>query len=75
MRYTVQEIVLELKDYIKLPMDPALRKLLRKTLVTLGSFIDLVGEPEPTYNPETVEKILEAQASLPSLATRIKDSE
>lgn len=64
--YTAFELVSELQSWVKRPTDPDLRKLIRRTIQTLEAFKDLVGELEA---PEPQTELL------PSLPTRIKDSE
>lgn len=61
----VQELIPELEFWIKHPTDPSLRKLLRKTVQTLGALVELVGEVDLTETP----------APLPTLAERISESE
>jgi hypothetical protein len=56
-----KEIVDELKAFIKCPMDPALRKLLRLTVAAIEALIE---PPTP-----------ELETPLPALVERIKDSE
>lgn len=64
---SVQELLSELNNAIKSPMDPYHRKLIRRTITTLNAFVDLVGEVEAGPN--------EIPTSLPGVADRIKDSD
>lgn len=75
---SVTELLSELTNAIKSPMDPYHRKLIRRTITTLNAFVDLVGEPEsgsplPTL-PSNYASTKERQA-LPSLSERIATSE